>query len=96
MSSPVCDKKNKELYTTNNEIHTLCTRKHRNFHQPSANLTKYQTGVFYMGLKIYNSLPTYIKNEFNNRKRFVSLLKKFLCENSFYSLEEFYSFIKRK
>jgi hypothetical protein len=54
--------KNKKLFTTNNEIHTVCTRQHRNFHQPSANLPKYQTGVFYMGIKVYNSLPTYIKN----------------------------------
>jgi hypothetical protein len=39
-------KRNKELFTTNNEIHTFCTRQHQNFHQPSSNLTKYQTGVF--------------------------------------------------
>jgi hypothetical protein len=88
--------KNKELFTTNNEIQTVCTRQHQNFHQPSANLTKYHTVVFYMGIKIYNSLPTYIENEFNNHTKFVFLLKKFLCENSFYSLEEFYSFLKHK
>jgi hypothetical protein len=72
--------KNKELFTTNNEIHTFCTGQHRNFYQPSANLTKCQTGVFYMGITIYNSLPAYIKNESNSYKKFVSLLKKFLCE----------------
>jgi len=33
--------KNKELFTTSNEIHSICTRQHLNFHQPSANLTKY-------------------------------------------------------
>jgi hypothetical protein len=89
-------KKTKELFTTNNEIHTFCTRQHRNFNQPYANLTKYQTGVFYMGIKIYNSLPTYIKNELNNHKRFVPLLKKFVHENSFCSLEEFCNFLKHK
>jgi hypothetical protein len=46
--------KNKELCTTSNEIHTFCTRQHQNFHQPSANLMKYQTGVFCMGTKIFN------------------------------------------
>jgi len=86
--------KNKDLFTTDNEIHTLCTRQHRNFHQPSVNLTKYQTGVFYMGIKIYNSLPSYIKNESNNYKKFGSLLKKLLCENAFHSLEEFHSYLK--
>ena len=67
---------------------------YRNLHEPTANLSKHQTGVLYMGIKIYNSLPAYIKHEFNNYKKFESLLKKFLCENSFYLLEEFFSFPK--
>jgi len=45
-----------------------------------------------MSVKIYNSRPIYIKNESNNTKKFESLLKKLLLENSFYSLEEFYNF----
>ena len=49
-------KVHKELFTTDNEIHSICTRQHLNFHQPSANLTKYQTGMYYMGLKIFNTL----------------------------------------
>jgi hypothetical protein len=44
-----------------------------------------------MGVKLYNSLPTYIKTEINNAKIFELLLKKFLLKNSFYSLEEFYN-----
>jgi hypothetical protein len=44
-----------------------------------------------MGVNLYNSLPTYIKIEINNTKTFELLLKKFLLENSFYSLEEFYN-----
>jgi hypothetical protein len=84
--SPICDKKNKELSTTNKEIHSICTKQHLNVHQPSAKLTKYQTGVYYMGLKIFNALPVYIKQESDNPKKFESLLK-FLYENSFYSWE---------
>ena len=57
--SPICDKKNKELFTTNNEIHNVYTRQYLNFHQSSVNLTKYQTWVYYMGLKIFNFLPIY-------------------------------------
>jgi hypothetical protein len=49
-----------------------------------------------MGIKIYNRLPTYIKSEYNNIKKFESFLKKFLLENAFYSLEEFYNFRKMK
>jgi hypothetical protein len=86
-------KKNKELFTTNNEIHNFCTRQHRNFHQPSTNLTQYQTGVFCMGVKIYNILPAYIKMRPIISKNFKSVLKRFLYKNSFYSLDEFYSFL---
>jgi hypothetical protein len=35
-------------------------------------------------------LLTHIKIEFDNPKTFKSTLKKFLCEKSFYSLEEFF------
>jgi len=52
----------------------------------------YYAGVHYMSVKIYNSLPIYIKNEINNTIKLESLLKKFLLENSFCSLEEFYNF----
>ena len=40
--------KNRELFSTNEEIHPFGTRQHHNLHQPSANLTKYQTGVYYI------------------------------------------------
>jgi hypothetical protein len=52
--------KNRELFSTNNELHPFGTRQHQNLHQPSANLTKYQSGGYYMGIKLYNSLPAYI------------------------------------
>jgi hypothetical protein len=60
----------------------------------SANFSKYQTGVHYMGLKIFDTLPVYIKQESDNSKKFESLLKKFVYVNSFYSLEEFYRLLK--
>jgi hypothetical protein len=49
-----------------------------------------------MGVKMYNNLLAYIKNESHNPKKFESVLKKFLYKNSFYSLEEFYNFITPK
>jgi hypothetical protein len=54
---------------------------------------KYQSGVFYMVVKLYNSLPSYIKRESNSVIKFEPLLKKFLLGNTFYSLDEFYNFI---
>jgi hypothetical protein len=86
--------KNRVLFSQNNELRPFSTRQHQNLHQPSANLTKYQSGVYYMRIKLYNSLPTFIKHKSNNYNKFVPLLKKSLCENSFNSLEEFYSFLK--
>jgi hypothetical protein len=84
--------KNNELYPTNNEIHNYCTGQRRNLHQPAANLTQYQNGVLHRGVIMYNSLPAYIKMEFHNPKKFEAVLKRFLYNNSFYSLEEFYNF----
>jgi hypothetical protein len=83
--------KNKEFFTTNEETHIYGTGQCTDVHYLSVKLKKFQTGVHYMGVKLYNSLPTYIKTEINNAKIFELLLKKFLLKNSFYSLEEFYN-----
>ena len=39
-------------------------------------------------------LPSYIKTEFDNPKKFKAVLQKFLHENSFYSLEEYFELLK--
>jgi len=75
--------KDKELYAANNEIHSIHTRQHLNFHQPSADLTKYQTGVYCNGFKIFNTLPPCIKQESDNPKEFESLLKNFCMKINF-------------
>ena len=48
-----------------------------------------------MCIKLYNSLPSYIKAESNNIMKFLSIVKNFLSENT-YSLEEFYNVCKSK
>ena len=57
------------------------TRQHTNFHQPSVNLTKYKKGVYYLGVKVFNKHPTYVKTESDNTKKFKLVLQKFLYEN---------------
>jgi hypothetical protein len=52
---------NKRLFTKNLEIHSHNTRSANNLHVPAANLTKYKKGAHYMGSKIFNHLPNYIK-----------------------------------
>jgi len=65
------------------EIYHIDTRQHANFHQPSVKLTKYLKGVFYLGVKVFNMLPSYIKIESDNPKKFKLILQKFLYEIPF-------------
>ena len=84
--------KNRELFLSNSEIHELNTRYNQNLHLPSTNLTLVQKGVLYSGSKIYNCLPLSIKALSNNAKRFKATLKRYLIENVFYSIDEYYQF----
>ena len=61
-------------------------------HLPQANLTIYQKGAYYSGIKIFNKLPLEIKNVACNQKKFKIALKKFLHTHSFYTLEEYLSY----
>jgi hypothetical protein len=76
--------------SVNTEIHQYATRQQSNFHQPPAYLTKYQMGICYLGIKVFNKLPPYIKGEFENIRKFKWRLKNFLHEKSFYSLQEYF------
>jgi len=78
----------------NSEVYHIDTKQHANFHQLSVNLTKYEKGVYYEGVKVLNKLPTFIKIKSDNPKKFKSVLQKFLYENSFYSLDEYFELQK--
>ena len=79
-----------DLFLSISEIHDIITRFNYNLHLPSTNLTLVQKGVFYSGSRIYNHLPTHIKNLSKDFKQFKSKLKAFLLEHTCYSLEQFY------
>ena len=81
--------RNKNQNLVNSEVYHIDTRQHANFHQPSVNLTKYRKGVYYIGVKLFNKLPIYIKIESDNPKIFKLVLQKFLNENSFYFPDEY-------
>jgi hypothetical protein len=53
-----------------------------------SNLSKYQKGVYYSGIKIFNNLPPNVKNLSHNIKMFKTALKEYLLSHS-YSVEEF-------
>ena len=82
--------KNKNQFTVNSEIYHYVTRQQSNFYQPQANFTKYQKGICYLGVKVFNKLPPYIKEESDNLRKFKQSLKSFLNEKSVYSLQEYF------
>ena len=82
---------NNTLFLTNTENYNLDTRQRNNLHFPQANLTIYQKGACYSGIKIFNNLPLEIKNVAGNKKKFKIALKKILYSYSFYTLEEHFS-----
>jgi hypothetical protein len=44
-----------------------------------------------MDIKVYNSLPPYIKGEFHNPRKFETCLKHFLHVHYFYSLKNIFN-----
>ena len=63
-------------------IHTINTRRNSNLYVPAANLTLYEKGFYYSGIKIFNHLPTTIKNLLDDKNKFQIALKKFLLIHS--------------
>jgi len=84
--------KNKQLFSTNYQIHSVHTRLKANLHPTIATLRKFQKGVYYSGIKIFNNLPHNIKDLANETKLFWKVIKRFLLSNSFYNSEEYFNF----
>ena len=55
-------------------------------------LSIYQKGPHYAGIKIYNNLPTHIKQLSSNFNQFKKALKDFLQLHSFYTLAEYLNY----
>jgi hypothetical protein len=56
---------NKHLFTRNLEVHNHDSGSANNFYLPITNLTLYQIGAYYTEIKIFNYIPSHIKNEAN-------------------------------
>jgi len=52
--------RDRDLYESNSETHNINTRFRFDLHTPTANLTTFQKGPFYFGIKVFNHLPTSI------------------------------------
>jgi len=83
--------KNKYLFHTNNQTHSIHTRYKPNLHPPTANVTKFQKAVHYSAIKIFNNLPHEIKDLANDILTFRNALKRFLLTNSFYNSKEYFN-----
>jgi hypothetical protein len=81
---------NKNYFITNKESSNVFTRQRSNLYLPQANLTTYQKGACYLGIKIFNNLPMEVK-EIDSPKKFKIVLKHFLYIHSSYTLEEYYN-----
>jgi len=83
--------KHKHHFTANSAIHNKNTRKQLNFHQPAPNFTGFKHGNYYSRVKIYNILPSHIKQLSDDPRSFELKLKEFLYHHSYYSLEEYFN-----
>ena len=83
---------NRNLFLGNADLYSKQTRNSHNLHLPLPQLTKYKKGVHYAGIWLFNHLPNSIKNTANETKMFKKTLKKFLRDNSFYTVDEFINF----
>jgi hypothetical protein len=79
------------LFVVKNKDLFLSTRHSKNLHYPSCNLTVFQKGTYYFGIKIFNKLPSNIKDQAHDIKKLKSAVKRFLFLNLFYSLDEYYN-----
>jgi len=75
----------------NSGIHNVNTIFSYDLHTPTENLTTFQKNPFYFGIKVFNYLPTSIKNTSHDINQIRSVLKSFFLINSFSSLDEYFS-----
>jgi len=80
LSLPTFVSNNREQYFANSEIHNINTRHTSNLHLPRAHLSIYQKGIYYPGIKIFNSLPRDIKTYVDNSRSFKEAEKKFCTQ----------------
>jgi hypothetical protein len=73
--------KTKDQFLSNSQVHKINTRQTSDLYEPTANLTIYQKGVYYSGIKIYNHLPTAIKELSGDKNKFKLALKRCLSHS---------------
>ena len=71
---------NQDKFLTNLSRHSINTRNKHHLHRPIANLSCFQKGASYSGIRIFNKLPQYITRLRNEKPQFKVALKLcFIC-----------------
>ena len=83
------------IYFIQSQVHSIHTRFKTNLHSPTANLTKFQKGVYYSEIKIFNNLSHEIKDLANDILPFRNALMRFLLADSFYNSKEYFNYRRR-
>jgi hypothetical protein len=78
------------LHFHGSDVHAFNTRFNHDLHFPVVNLTIFQKGVWFSGIKLYNHLPSTLKQLSYSIPKFKVALKRFLTTKSFYTVEEYY------
>ena len=87
----MCVVNNLDNYNMNSSVHRIYARYKNQLHRPVAELSYFQKGVFYFGIKIFNILPSTVLEHKNYKSQFKASLRKFLVANFFYSHAKFFT-----
>jgi hypothetical protein len=77
---------NLDNFQPNNSMHGVNTRNKECLHKPFMHLTSFQKGVYFSGVKLFNSLPKNIVDKKHDKKLFKIVLCSYLLNYSFYSV----------
>jgi hypothetical protein len=80
---------NVENFQTSADVHIVNTRHKHRIHKPTANLSCFQKGVYYAGIKIVSNLPSDPKGLMNENSLFKTALKRYLNTHSPYPDDEY-------
>jgi hypothetical protein len=72
--------KNREIIDINKIHYEINTRHIMDIHMTQENLSVYQKGAYYSGVKVFNKLPSDIKNVNGNITKFKTTLKNFYMQ----------------
>jgi hypothetical protein len=78
------------IFVLYNKVRSINTRKQCNHCQALSSFKKYQNGAYFLGIKVFNNLSSYIRNVSDNSKQFKSTLKNVLPTYSVYSLDAYF------